>query len=168
MSIGSFFGNLFSGVGSAVGGFFSTVKAYIMVAIVVLFVLLVGSFYWYYNWSQDKLQAYAASQAQLEDAIAQQKNAFDQLQKDTATLEKSYKDLQAKENQIQKENDLLFQEIRNYDFQNNAVINHDSTEKTINNQSDQLLKDFENLSDPNNLTSPGVQPSPQAKSAKGK
>jgi len=162
MSLGSFFGGIFSTAGTAVGGFFSSVRAYLIVAVVVLFVVLAGSFYWYYNWSQAKLQLDAVNQTKLEDAINQQKSSFDQLKKDSDNLVKSYQDLQQKQNEVQKQNDLLSRKIQQYDFQKNAITNHDATEKTINDQTDQMLKNFEKLSDPNNLTSPGdrVIPTP--------
>jgi len=164
MSLGSFFSGVFSTAGTAVGGFFSTVKTYIMVAVVVIMVIMAGVIYWQY--SQNQLLVVNA--AQLKDALAQEKNSFDQLKKDSDALVKNLQDLQNKENQIQHQNDLLEQKIRSYDFQGNAIKNHDKTEKTINDETDKLLKGFEHLSDPNNLSAPIDPPAKISAPKKGK
>jgi len=167
MSIGSFFGSIFSGAGTAIGGFFSTVKAYIIVAVVVLFLLMAGGFYWYYHWSQAQIQTLTTNQAQLQDALTTQLNNFNQLKKDTDSLVKSYQDLQSRENTVEQQNNELQKQIEQFDFNGNAIKNHDATEKTINTQTQKLFNDIQNLTDPKNTAIPGDQTTPPAKK-KGK
>jgi septal ring factor EnvC (AmiA/AmiB activator) len=166
MSIGSIFSSLFStatsAAGSAVGGVFSSVKAYIMAAVVVVILIMATALYWEHSQNQ----ILVANQAKLEDALTQEKNSFDQLKKDSDSLIQNMQDLQTKENEIQKQNDLLNQQIRQYDFSGNAIENPDATQKIINDQTNQMLRNFENLSDPNNMTSPTTPIAPRLKKGK--
>jgi valyl-tRNA synthetase len=150
----SVFSGILSAAGSTIGGLFSSVEQYIVIGLLTTLLVTGGAFYFYYDWSQGKLQLAAVNQQKLEDAVNQQRDAFDKLKKDTDNLAKSYQDLQKKQNQIQKKNDELEKKFQQYDFQNNAIKNHDATEKDINDQTAKMLKDLENLTDPNNLNDP--------------
>lgn len=161
MSIVSFFSNLFtvatpalSAAGSAVGGFFSSFRIYLIIAAVVAVLTAVGGTVWYVQHLQSENQVLIANNARITDALNTETNSFNTLKQESDNLMKNYQDLQTQENQIQKQNDMLEQKFRNFDFGGNAIKNHDKTEKTINDQTEKMLKNFENLSDPNNLTSP--------------
>lgn len=176
MSIGSFFGNIvsslspaFNVVGTAAGGFFAAFKSYIIIAVVVLVVTVIGGTVWYVRHLQTENNILTVNNTQLTDALNTEKNSFATLQKESAALTKSYQDLLTKENQIQKQNDLLEQKIRSFDFKNNAIKNHDLTEKEINDETDEMLQNIETLTDPNNLTpsiTPPVKVSPPKKGKK--
>lgn len=154
-SVGSsLFSGIFGSVASVATGLFSSVTQYFMIGLIVTLVATGGAFYLYYGWSQDQLQLAAANQQKLEDAINQQRDAFDRLKKDADNLAKNYKELQQKQNEIQKQNDLLQRRIQQYNFQDSAIKNHDQTEKDINDETAKMLKNLENITDPNSFGSP--------------
>jgi uncharacterized protein (DUF3084 family) len=111
-----------------------------------------GSFIWYYHYAEAKLQTAAANQAELTNALTQENATVKQLQDENNLLTQSYKDLMTKENQVQQQNDKLKQQIQNYDFSHQPLTNHDKAEKDINDQTQKLLKGFEDISNPNNNT----------------
>jgi septal ring factor EnvC (AmiA/AmiB activator) len=146
----TFFSGIFGGIGSFFGGIFASIQQYFIVAMLVLLVTVSGGFYLYYSWSQSKIEQSEADQQKLEDALNTTNNAFVQLQKDTVALQKNYQDLQTKQNAIQKQNDALTKKIQQYNFRDSAIKNPDQTEKDINAETDNMLKDLEDISDPDN------------------
>jgi len=154
MSLGSFFGGLFSTAGSAVSGVFSSFKIYIIIAAVVALLTAIGGTVWYIDHLQNENDTLIANNARITDALNTETNSFNTLKQETDNLMKDYQDLQTKENEIQKQNDMLEQKFRNFDFGGQAIKNPDQTQKTVNDQTQQMLKNFESLSDPTNLSSP--------------
>lgn len=159
----SIFSSIFGTITSVAGGLFGAVEKYIAIGLLTTLLITGGAFYWYYNWSQDKLQVAAANQQKLEDAVNAQRNAFDKLKKDTDAITKSFIDLQKKQNEIQKRNDELEKKFQQYDFQNNALKNRDQTEKDVNDTTAKMLKDLETLTDPDNLNDPTEEPTKEGK-----
>jgi septal ring factor EnvC (AmiA/AmiB activator) len=142
---------LFSGIGSFFGNIFASIQQYFIVAMIVLLVTGSGGFYLYYSWSQAKIEQSEADQQKLEDALNTTNNAFVQLQKDTAALQKNYQDLQTKQNAIQKQNDALNKQIQQYNFRDSAIKNPDQAEKDVNDETAKMLQDFQDVSDPDNF-----------------
>jgi len=131
-------------------GIISRLRVYIIM--VALFGALLGIFYWYYQDSQKALKVYAENQANLETALATQKAATEQLQRDILLMQELQQDLVEKferSRDLTKSLETLFNKdsdgnIR--DFGELAEKNPDIVTEELNTGTREVFECFEQLS----------------------
>lgn len=129
-----------------VGGIFKSIKLYIYVAIATLFIVLVGSFYWYYKSSQATIATLTANNAKLEIAIQTNEKTIKSLQNDINLLNKTYADLFKKFNAADQDNQRLRDKLSEHDLGYLAEKKPGLVESIINKATQDANRCFEIMS----------------------
>lgn len=122
-------------------GFLGKFKIYLIMAGVMA--LMLAGFYWYFNWSQDKIAILAANNAKLEVAVQEQKQTIEEM---LAFQKKQIQDitsLQKDLNETTKYKNDLEEKLAKHDLEMLARKKPGLIEKRINDATRQIFDQIE-------------------------
>lgn len=125
---------------------FSTIKMYIMLAVVVAIGTMVAGFYWYYQDSQKRIMTLMANQAKLETAVQIQEQTIKQQQEDMVRQAETLQIVNEQYDKAQRENQRLSDKLSKHDLGHLAEKKPGLIENTINRASKNAARCFEILS----------------------
>lgn len=128
-----------------IGGFFTNVKVLIAIGIA----LVIGALFWYYSWSQNKIETLTADKAALELSVKTQKATIGTLTKQRNRDQAALSDLNDKYNAIEKS----AAELEKLFTDNHLLTGEDAAamQKAINDALAKLHQEIEKLTDPKNI-----------------
>lgn len=124
----------------------STIKIYVMLAIVVAVGTMVAGFYWYYQDSQKRIMTLMANQAKLETAVEIQEQTIKQQQEDMARQAEALQFVNEQYEKAQQDNQRLSDKLSKHELGHLAEKKPGLIEKTINRASANAARCFEILS----------------------
>jgi chromosome segregation ATPase len=126
--------------------------SYITIGLGVILATVVGAFYWYFNHSQEQIQALLKDKATLEIAVKEQQAAIDAMQKHAEEQAQQVQELQAGLADANSDKAQLEKKLRQHDLQVMAQDNPALLEERMNRATQRVWRDLEKTT--------GGQPSP--------
>lgn len=128
----------------------------IQAAVVLVIVVLLGTGFAYFDWSQKKMATLNQNIAEKDITIAQQEEAMNSLSGRIESVQGAHNNYGRNVNAIRNDTDKLSQEITRPDIHQGASQNPRETEATINTFMKTLFDQFNAISRDQNTTGPAI------------
>lgn len=126
-------------------------QTYVMIGLVVAFLASAVGFYYYFQYSQGKIDQLVKTASQLEQTVQVQRESINLLHESFTKQSEQANELSKKVNQIQVETGKLAKTFAKHDLGQLAKQKPTLIERTINDATNKVLKDLETITNPNAL-----------------